>query len=825
MTPKVKNTKKYIIIAVITFLLITFFSLHISHQIEASGEPVKTSVSTQNNTSKDIKSLTTGGQTLNTEKSKSKMTIGEAIPKGFEHALTKPFDMFPVGAKSFAGPFALMTLLAGLVFAYVWSKREFEHTDMAGKEEGSAHWNEDIAGYKKRYEAPYNPKTDPFDKNVILAKDLYLLNDNKKINRNLNACIVGGPGTGKSWGLIKPNMAQMNSSAIITDPKGELFRCMEKPLLDRGIRVKMFSTSDMIHSNCYNPFDYVYDENGEVDETRVSTMVHIFLQSASAMGEAKKSSGGDPFWDKSANAFISACCYYLLESDLIAKEEINFSKVFALVSMAKADEDNESSQTQLDLLMDAHKKSYEAQGKVSKAATMYFDIFKLAPTKTANSILISCQVDLKMFNQDKVKNLTRTDYLNPRNNIQLDTLGDEQTYLFINIPAADSTFNFLVTLLYSQMFNVLFKKAEKIYPDKYMLVDKYGYPVKTMLDSTDEAEKCKEWLKNGKITEIKTVNGGIYYQIKRGKNIIVESTNRNKIEKIKAEVDTYTIQRGGIRMPWHIRCLMDEFANIANIPDFEKYMGVIRSYEISCWIVLQSLAQLKQKYDKNWETLIATCDTFICLGVTDNETSEYVSKKLGDTTIRTANTNYSRKSGTSKGYQMKKRALLTPEEVRMINEGDKNQCIVIMNNIRPFLAKKYNFMNHPNFSLTGDASENNLLSAKENDKYFFATPIDVTKIKTKKKRQKSLLETAGKSIFNRGSGISEDLSSQGVTFDNIETVVEAQSPTELNLENQENEINGTAEPITIENITNDDYVPDSQIYGVSSDSSDNAFYF
>lgn len=824
MTPKVKKTKQTIIITALIILFVIFYSLHISHAMAISVEK-KTTVETTDEV-KSVKDLTTGGETLapvTTNDDNGQTNILTIMPTALENMLEHPFDLNPIG-NNFWPPFVVLTVITLLIAGYIYTKAEFEHTDAFGKEEGSAKWNDNIPGYKKEFETVYNPKTDPFDRNLILAKDLYLLNDNKKIKRNLNACIVGGPGTGKSFGLIKPNMAQMNSSAIITDPKGELFACMEKPLLDRGIRVKLFSTSDMVHSNCYNPFDYVYDENGDIDETRVSTMVHIFLQSASAMGESKKSSG-DPFWDKSANAFISACCYYLLESDLIAKEEINFSKVFALVSMAKSDEDNESSQTQLDLLMSAHKKSYEQQGKVSKAASMYFDIFKLAPSKTANSILISCQVDLKMFNQDKVKNLTRTDYLNPRNNVQLDTLGDEQTYLFINIPAADSTFNFLVTLLYSQMFNVLFKKAEKIYPEKYMLLDKFGNPVKTLLNSPEEAEKCKTWLKEGKISEVKTVNGGIYYQIKRGKNIIVESTNKEKIEKIKAEADTYTVKRGGIRMPWHIRCLMDEFANIANIPDFEKYMGVIRSYEISCWIVLQSLAQLKQKYDKNWETLIATCDTFICLGVTDNETSEYVSKKLGDTTIRVKSTSFSRKSGTSQSYSNKKRPLMTPDEVRMINENNKNQCIVIINNIRPFLAKKYSFLEHPNFKLTGDASDENRLTQKENEKYFFSTPIDITKIKTKKKRQKSLLETAGKSIFNRGSSIRDDLKNQKIDEENIDKDVTAKEPTEENKENQTNEVNGTAPKITVEDITNNDYVPDSQVYGVSSDSSDNAFYF
>ena len=816
MDVKQKNTRKTIMICIFAIIILFYISLHISHVITVSQvAPVET----ESNTNYML-----SGQTASDMVQKSEtINYGDAIFKGIEEAFEDPFNLFPVG-NYFWIPFFLLVMVFGLAFAYMISKKEFEHTDAVGKEEGSAKWNDNMTDYKKRFEAPYDPKKDVVNKNAILAKDLYLDINNKRIQRNLNMFVLGGPGTGKSFKLIKPNMAQMNSSAIITDPKGELFECMAKPLIERGIKVKVFSTSDMVHSNCYNPFDYVYDENGNIDETKVATMVNLFLKNASSMENAKKSSN-DPFWDKAANAFVSANVYYLLESDMIAKEEINFSRVFALVAMAKVDENNGSSQSQLDVLMAAHREAFRKKGLDSKAATMYFDIFKLAPSKTANSILISCQVDLKLFNDDSVKNLTRTDYLNPRNNVELDKLGDEQTYLFINIPAANGTYNFLVALLYSQTFTALYNKAEKIYPKKYYLEDKNGYPVVTMLDSEKEAQKTIEYIKDGKITEIKTVTGGTYFQIKRGKKVIIEKSNRKVLEDIKTNISSCQIRRGGIRMPWHVRCLMDEFSNIASIPDFGKYLSTMRSYEISCVIVIQALSQLKDKYDKRWEEIIADCDTFIFLGATDNESSEYVSKMLGDTTIRVKNTSFSKKNGTSYTYSNKKRPLMTPEEVRSINENGKDRAIVRIRDVKPFLVDKYNFLDHPNFRLTGNASDDNILSVEEMEKYFYSIPIDVTKIKTKKKRQRSLLETAGISVFNKGQNIEEDLKENDIlNLADVENKVIADSPTEVNRANQEKEITLDNE-VTMEDIKNNEYVPDAQIYGVSEDATDNAFYF
>lgn len=820
MSVKLKQKGKYIIIAVAIFLAVVFYSLHVSHYIASSFEDDK---STQVE-----ETLTMGGFAVDsslptapkTEKNKQNIDYMSAMIGAFDNISEHPFDLKPIG-HYFWAPFGVSSLLIFIVIAYIWSKKEFEREDAAGKEEGSAKWNTDPKKFSKKYTANYNPQRDPFDHNAILAKGLKLNLDNKTIERNLNMFVLGGPGTGKSFKLIKPNMAQMNSSCIITDPKGELFECMAKPLIDRGIKVKLFSTADMVNSNCYNPFDYIYNEKGEVDEEKVSTMIYLYLKNANG---AKQKSSGDPFWEKSAKAFIAAEIYYLLESDVIRKEDRNFSTVLKLTQMGKIDDDGGSSQSKLDILMEAHRTAMAEKGIESKALTNY-DTFKLAPAKTANSILITCAVDMQIFDNKNVKNLTRTDYKNDRNNVHLEKLGDEQTYLFINIPAANETFNFLVAMLYSQMFATLYNKIEKIYPNKYMIVDEFGYPVVTMFDSKEDAKHAIEVIKAGKKTKVTTVSNAVYYQIKDGKNVILEKSSKEALNNIIASADKFTIKKGGIRMPWHVRCLMDEFANIAEIPDFGRYLSTMRSYEISCTIVIQALAQLKDKYDKRWEEIIADCDTFIFLGATDNESCEYVSKKLGDATVRVRNLSYSKKSGTSSSYSPKKRPLLTPQEVGNINNNGQDKCIVMIRDIDPFLADKVSFLDHPNFGITGNASRDNILSQEEVKVFFNSTPLS-KEIYSELKKQKSLLETAGKSRMGDGEHLLDDITGEkDVDLSKLEDNFTPISPSDVNKENQDKMAQGENPIKDEEQIKEETNLPTSKEVEQLTEDGEKTFFF
>ncbi len=819
MKPKTKDRGSLIFLLIMFAFIAIFISLHVAHVATVSQGPEKPS------TMSNLPSATS-------DKEKDDINYVEAFALGIEEAVSNPFDITPIKFKYFMPPFMVIVMVIGIAAILVVTNNELRKQDSPGKEEDSSEWHDSPQKFNNTYMHKYNPKTDTVDKNAILADGLYMnmfmqsdKNIDPNLKKNLNQIVIGGPGTGKSYMLIKPNMAQMNTSCVITDPKGELFRCMAKTLIKKGINVKLFSTADMLNSNCYNPFDYIYDENGEVVEEKVSLMVNLFLKNASTMEGAKKSSG-DPFWEKSANAFISSCVYYLLESDLIRKEDKNFTQVFKLTALAKLDESSSSSMSGLDLIMTQHRAVMEAKGVESKAATFYFDIFKLAPSKTADSILISCAVDMKLFGDENVKNLTRTDYDNDRNNVHLEKLGEEQTYLFVNIPAANDTYNFLVSMLYSQLFSTLYNRAEKIYPEKYIVYDKNQYPIVSMIDSEEDAKKIIETIKKGKIVEVKTVAGTSYYQIKRGKKVLVERTDREALERVVAAANSFHAERGGIRMPIHVRCLMDEFPNITAIPQFGKYLSTMRSYEISCTIVIQALSQLKDLYDKRWEEIIADCDTMIFLGANDNETSEYISKKLGDTTIRAkTGTSINGKGSVSSNYGFKKRNLLTPYEVRHINDGGKANCIVMVKDEKPFLVKKASFSNHPNYKITADGNKNYVITQEEMQKYFCTKPVDTKKIVTKQSKQKSLLKVTKNSKFNNAEELQNDLADENVlSEEELENKVISYVPSEANAKHQERTLEGENTVLNDSVLTNFG-VSTTNIAGVSADASDSGFYF
>ena len=514
-----------------------------------------------------------------------------------------------------------------------------------------------------------------------------------------------------------------------------------------------------------------------------------------ASGTSAKAKG-DPFWDKSARALMAALAYYMLENPSINQmrkgkryaPDINFCTMLKLVQSGKVSEASETSQSALDLLMEEHRTIMKAAGKESKALSNY-DTFKLAPGKTANSILITVAVDLQMFNNEDVRNLTRHDYDDEENNIQLDKIGDEQTALFINIPQANTTFNFLVSMLYAQMFDALYTKAEKICPRKWMLKDQYNRPVITMLDSEDDAKTLLEKLPTATINEYKTPRGVTRYQIMIGKKIIQEKPTRETAEAVIKNASNYKVEHGGLRLPWHIRCLMDEFANIGSVPMFSEKLTTMRKYEISCTIVVQNIAQIKEKYDKLFESIIGGCDTIIFLGSSENETCKYISESLGETTVRTRNTSRSHggKGGSSESFSTTKRMLMTSEEVKNLNN---KYCIVIIRGLHPFRDLKYDFSKHPHFSETGNANPKNELSEEFIDTYFNTAPVK-KRVPSKKKQQKAVAVIAGKTEYSKDlDGANKIMEDNGVTKENMKDKVEPQISSKVNEENKKKVVKG-----------------------------------
>ena len=494
-------------------------------------------------------------------------------------------------------------------------------------ESGSAKWNEDLKGFCKAYTtmtALPQPKKDSLiyrnfvypistipakfrrkpilgaaADNMIMADGIYLSMNGRKTGRNSNVVCIGGAGTGKSYSLIKPNILQANCSMVITDPSGELLESMGTFLQDQGYVIKIFNLVDKEHSDCYNPFRYLRKQED------VLTMVNTLIKNTTPAG----SRPSDPFWEKAETSIVAACCLFCVET--LTPENQNFGTVMKLLQKAIAPDNKPS---ELDIAF----AKLQERNPESLAVKTYAVYKSAGGGKTAQSIIISAQSRLQHFNLPAIQALTNTDTLD------LGTIGDRKTALFCVTPTADTTFNFLVAMMYDQLFSLLYYHAETECPGK--------------------------------------------------------------------------------RLPCHVRFLLDEFANIGTIPDFCQRLATMRKYEISCTIVLQALSQIKALYKDDWEVLMANCDSTIFLGGSDNTTLEYVSKALGKETIRSVNSSRShgKSSGNSMSYNKLGRDLMTPTELRTMNNRN---CIYLLRGLDPFYARKYNIKNHPNYGKCSHGSD------------------------------------------------------------------------------------------------------------------------
>lgn len=430
---------------------------------------------------------------------------------------------------------------------------------------------------------------------------------------NLNVLVIGGSGSGKSRFYVKPNIMQLNTSYVVTDPKGELLRSCGRLLKKAGYEIRVFNLIDMSHSNNYNPFNYIYDKDGNINKTYVMKMVNCLMKNTKQEG----ASGGDQFWDDSTKALTLAIAFYLLEKKTDENGnslDRNFSTVMKMMRLAEISEQDENHRSPLDEMMD----ELRAENPHSMAVSFYAD-FKKAPAETAKSILISAAVRFAAFNLPEVADLTHTD------NIHLDTLGDRKTALFIIIPSSDATFNFLAAMMYTQLFDTLY--------------------------------------------------------------------------------DTANFKYGG-RLPVHVRCLLDEFANVGTIPDFDKLLATMRSMEISANIIIQNLAQLKKMYDKSWEILTGNCDSLLFLGGQEASTLEAISKSLGKETIDVVSQNRTRSHkspSTSENNSILGRELMTTDELKVMKP---NECVLIVRALYPFFCHKFDIEKHQNYKYLEDSNKN-----------------------------------------------------------------------------------------------------------------------
>ena len=485
---------------------------------------------------------------------------------------------------------------AGLRLAvYLRSKnaKKYRH----GMEYGSARW-----GTAKDIEPFQAPK---FADNIILTKTERLMMSNRppdpKNARNKNVLVVGGSGSGKTRFWLKPNLLQCHSSYVVTDPKGTIVLECGQAMLKNGYKVKILNTINFKKSMHYNPFSYVHSEKD------ILKLVTTLMTNTKGEG-----SGGDPFWEKSERLLLTALIAYLHYEAPV--EEQNFATLLEMLNTMQVLEDDEEYQNPVDLLFEEL-----AKKKPNSFAGRQYKLYKLAAGKTAKSILISCGARLAPFDIQELRDLTIYDEL------QLDTLGDKKTALFLIMSDTDSTFNFLISMVYTQLFNLLCDKADDVY---------------------------------------------------------------------------------GGKLPIHVRCLIDECANIGQIPNLEKLVATIRSREISACLVLQARSQLKAIYKDNADTIVGNMDSQIFLGGSEPTTLKDLSEMLGKETIDAFNTSDTRGNSPSYGttFQKMGHELLSRDELAVL---DGSKCILQLRGVRPFLSDKYDLTQHPNYKLTSDYDSKN----------------------------------------------------------------------------------------------------------------------
>ncbi len=473
---------------------------------------------------------------------------------------------------------------------YLTTRKKF----MLGKEHGTAQWAKKSEGKKLLDKKK--------DNNIIFTQTEGMSLNTRKTGKNLNMLIIGSPGTGKTRYFAKPNILQANTSYVITDPKGEILRDTGCFLQKKGYRIKVLNVIDMEHSDGYNPFEYIRDE------TDVLKVIDCLVQNTTP----ENAQSNDPFWEKAETALLQALLYFIWYE--LPKEEQNFATVLELLRKAEVRETDEEHESDLDLIF----KQLERE-KPGHIALKQYSIFKQAAGKTAKSILISAGVRLAMFNIPAVANLTSRDTL------ELETIGDEKTAVFVLMSDSSTTFNFLVAMMYTQFFDTLYYVADFKY-------------------------------------------------------------------------------RG--RLPVHVRFILDEFANIGQIPNFDKLVGTMRSREVSVSVIIQNISQLKSIYENSWENIIGNCDSLLFLGGKDIATLEYISKALGEETIDTFSFNITKESQwhrtTSKNYDILARELMKPDELGRMPDSD---CILHIRGVNPFYSKKYDLEGHKNYKYLYDSSD------------------------------------------------------------------------------------------------------------------------
>ena len=607
-------------------------------------------------------------------------SFAQKLNAGIDDLVERPFEIFPLPKGSIKTLF-IITILGGLfilMFALTQRLRKHYNSDTV---QGDAKWMKDLGTYNKKFTEPFGKTSHNGTNNMILSQDLYMSMDNQKIRRNMNVFVIGGSGAGKSYNLVGPNLMQANCSYVITDPSGGLFKEYGSFFEYMGYNVKCFNLDHMDRGNHYNPFNYIH--NDKDIEVLVTTLI------SNTTPPDKK--GGDPFWEKSETALLVALIAFLFHYTNKASQ--NFSNVMRLMRAADIDENDDSAKSKLDYMFE------EVEGKDPESfAVKQYKTFKMGAGKTLKGILISCAVRLQAFDLEDVAKLTDTD------DIDLDSVGDEKTALFVIIPTGETTFNFLASMMYSQLFQRLYGYCENTAPYSQLIIDSDKQVWKTFrAESPEDQKRAKaaadaffERAKKAKITKNKEYN---WYEMRTNRNELVgyrgtKEEAQKALQKLqKGSVISNSKQSNhGQRLPIHTRLMLDEFANTGKIPQFSEKVATIRKYEISTTIILQSLQQMKNLYKDDWETITGNCDNTVYLGGgADTVTTEWISKLLGKETRVVMNASYS-KQGGSTSLNRTGVELYTPSQLRTMPE---DECIILPKSMYAFKGRKFMSDKHP----------------------------------------------------------------------------------------------------------------------------------
>ena len=606
--------------------------------------------------------------------------FSDAFNQAMSQVFTKPLAIFPLQGSTLLFIFLFSIFAGAFLVMFVMDKGLRKH-DNPETVKGEAHlMNEkELEEYNKKRTDPIGKKTNDGPNNMIFSRDLYLAIDGRRTRKNANVLVIGGSGAGKSRFFAAPNILQYNTNFVITDPSGELLRDYGKALEDNGYEVKVFNLTDVYRGNRYNPFHYIKEEKD----------VFILVETLIKNTTPSEGHGGDPFWEKSEKLLISALVLYLWH--VFPEEKQTFANVVKLVNMAEVDENDPSAESPLDILF----KDLEREDPENLAVSQY-KTFKLGAGKTLKSILISVGVRLETFTLSDITYLTNVD------DFEFERFADTKQALFIVIPTADTTFNFIVSLMYSQLFMSMYNYVEKRvrYGWEAYLDDLNVIRVE-QANNNEESETAKKEIEKF-VAEVKAGTKIKYdkekklYRIytKKGRLISWRGTKEQAEKYAKRIEEEIKIKQCPEKCPNHVRLILDEFANIGQIPDFNQKLATIRKYEISCSIILQALSQLKELYEKQWNTLAGNCDTKLLLGSSDIETLEWFVKFLGKKTTVVESTSWQANGQGSTSYNRDSIELLTVDQLTLMKE---DECLVLVVRERPFYGKKYELTMHPNY--------------------------------------------------------------------------------------------------------------------------------